>query len=268
MAMRHRTLPIEGVQFHPESVLTEGGHLMLANWLAACGYPAALERAPELAAEVDARRRSPPSPPPDAAVTPPGPTASKPAADPGRDRGVSRSSRLGGGREREPPPPPPGAWPGARGRRCRSASVGSAGAAMSTSMVTACPSQLRAGRAGSAGHLAGLVGGDLVAVHDLHVDSRRSPAPCSPCPRCSRRRPAPGLMLPLETSTVTLVPSATLLPAFGVDLDHRALRARRCRRPPFDHEPAALELLLGVRRTGLPTRSGRDRHLGRRRRAG
>jgi para-aminobenzoate synthetase component II len=56
MAMRHRTLPLEGVQFHPESVLTQGGHLMLANWLAACGYPDALERAPELAAEVEARR--------------------------------------------------------------------------------------------------------------------------------------------------------------------------------------------------------------------
>ena len=56
MAMRHRTLPLEGVQFHPESVLTQGGHLMLANWLAAIGYPAALERAPELAAEVEARR--------------------------------------------------------------------------------------------------------------------------------------------------------------------------------------------------------------------
>ncbi|UQU64922.1 aminodeoxychorismate/anthranilate synthase component II [Couchioplanes caeruleus] len=58
MAMRHRTLPIEGVQFHPESVLTEGGHTMLANWLASCGLPAALERAPELAAEVETRRRS------------------------------------------------------------------------------------------------------------------------------------------------------------------------------------------------------------------
>ncbi len=56
MAMRHRTLPLEGVQFHPESVLTQGGHLMLANWLATCGYPAALDRAPELAAEVEARR--------------------------------------------------------------------------------------------------------------------------------------------------------------------------------------------------------------------
>ena len=56
MAMRHRTLPLEGVQFHPESVLTQGGHLMLANWLAACGYPAARDIAPELAAEVEARR--------------------------------------------------------------------------------------------------------------------------------------------------------------------------------------------------------------------
>jgi para-aminobenzoate synthetase component II len=58
MAMRHRTLPIEGVQFHPESVLTEGGHTMLANWLASCGLPEALEKAPALAAEVEARRRS------------------------------------------------------------------------------------------------------------------------------------------------------------------------------------------------------------------
>ncbi|MEV4130972.1 aminodeoxychorismate/anthranilate synthase component II [Dactylosporangium sp. NPDC049742] len=56
MAMRHRELPIEGVQFHPESVLTQGGHQMLANWLAACGLPAALEWAPELVAEVEARR--------------------------------------------------------------------------------------------------------------------------------------------------------------------------------------------------------------------
>ncbi|HWE90815.1 MAG TPA: aminodeoxychorismate/anthranilate synthase component II [Pseudonocardiaceae bacterium] len=39
MAMRHRELPVEGVQFHPESVLTEGGHRMLANWLAVCGAP-------------------------------------------------------------------------------------------------------------------------------------------------------------------------------------------------------------------------------------
>ncbi|WP_433712736.1 aminodeoxychorismate/anthranilate synthase component II [Nocardia sp. CA-084685] len=37
MAMRHHTLPIHGVQFHPESVLTQGGHRMLANWLEICG---------------------------------------------------------------------------------------------------------------------------------------------------------------------------------------------------------------------------------------
>lgn len=37
MAVRHRTLPIHGVQFHPESILTEGGHRMLANWLGYCG---------------------------------------------------------------------------------------------------------------------------------------------------------------------------------------------------------------------------------------
>ena len=58
MAMRHRTLPLEGVQFHPESVLTQGGHLLLANWLAECGLPAARERAPALAAEVETRRRA------------------------------------------------------------------------------------------------------------------------------------------------------------------------------------------------------------------
>ena len=45
MSLRHASLPIEGVQFHPESVLTEGGHLMLGNWLAQCGDSAALEKA-------------------------------------------------------------------------------------------------------------------------------------------------------------------------------------------------------------------------------
>jgi para-aminobenzoate synthetase component 2 len=56
MAMRHRALPIEGVQFHPESVLTEGGHLLLASWLARCGDEGARDRAPALAAEMDALR--------------------------------------------------------------------------------------------------------------------------------------------------------------------------------------------------------------------
>jgi para-aminobenzoate synthetase component 2 len=45
MGLRHKTLPIEGVQFHPESVLTEHGHAMLANWLAECGDQNARERA-------------------------------------------------------------------------------------------------------------------------------------------------------------------------------------------------------------------------------
>ena len=37
MGLRHRSRAIEGVQFHPESVLTQHGHLMLANWLKTCG---------------------------------------------------------------------------------------------------------------------------------------------------------------------------------------------------------------------------------------
>ena len=44
MAMRHRSLDLEGVQFHPESVLTEGGHRMVANWLVRLGDSEAVER--------------------------------------------------------------------------------------------------------------------------------------------------------------------------------------------------------------------------------
>ncbi len=44
MAVRHRTLPLEGVQFHPESVLTQGGHRLLANWLQMCGLAEAVSR--------------------------------------------------------------------------------------------------------------------------------------------------------------------------------------------------------------------------------
>ena len=53
MGLRHRELLIEGVQFHPESVLTEHGHQMLANWLVECGDLAAVERGQGLAPVVE-----------------------------------------------------------------------------------------------------------------------------------------------------------------------------------------------------------------------
>ena len=49
MGLRHRDAAVEGVQFHPESVLTEWGHRMLANWLAECGEPGAVARSHGLA---------------------------------------------------------------------------------------------------------------------------------------------------------------------------------------------------------------------------
>ena len=49
MGIRHRTMAIEGVQFHPESVLTQGGHQMLANWLTECGDKEALAKSEGLA---------------------------------------------------------------------------------------------------------------------------------------------------------------------------------------------------------------------------
>lgn len=48
MGLQHRTLPLHGVQFHPESVLTEGGHRLLANWLAVTGLPEAVARSATL----------------------------------------------------------------------------------------------------------------------------------------------------------------------------------------------------------------------------
>jgi len=56
MALRHRDKPVEGVQFHPESVLTQGGHTLLASWLGACGDPEAAALAPALAQQVEDKR--------------------------------------------------------------------------------------------------------------------------------------------------------------------------------------------------------------------
>ena len=44
MGLKHKDFQIEGVQFHPESVLTEGGHRMLAEWLTICGDADALSK--------------------------------------------------------------------------------------------------------------------------------------------------------------------------------------------------------------------------------
>jgi para-aminobenzoate synthetase component 2 len=48
MGLRHTSAPIIGVQFHPESVLTEGGYRMLGNWLSDAGLAGAAERATDL----------------------------------------------------------------------------------------------------------------------------------------------------------------------------------------------------------------------------
>jgi para-aminobenzoate synthetase component 2 len=56
MSLTHRERPVEGVQFHPESVLTQGGHQVLANWLARCGDRDALGRAPALVDGVEQKR--------------------------------------------------------------------------------------------------------------------------------------------------------------------------------------------------------------------
>ena len=62
MGIRHRSAPLEGVQFHPESVLTQDGYLVLANWLEVCGSLDARERARELNATSNEVRRALPDP--------------------------------------------------------------------------------------------------------------------------------------------------------------------------------------------------------------
>ncbi len=46
MGLRHRLHAVEGVQFHPEAVLTEHGHRMIANWLVTCGLSGAADGVP------------------------------------------------------------------------------------------------------------------------------------------------------------------------------------------------------------------------------
>ncbi|WP_054952939.1 anthranilate synthase component II [Flaviflexus massiliensis] len=53
MAVEHRDLPLWGVQFHPESILTHGGHRMLANWLSITGDREAVERSEGLAPPIN-----------------------------------------------------------------------------------------------------------------------------------------------------------------------------------------------------------------------
>jgi anthranilate synthase/aminodeoxychorismate synthase-like glutamine amidotransferase len=55
MGLRHRGAAVEGLQFHPESILTDGGHRLLANWLTLCGQSDALTAVPD--AEVTLAQR-------------------------------------------------------------------------------------------------------------------------------------------------------------------------------------------------------------------
>ena len=58
MAVRHRELAVEAVQFHPESVLTEHGYQLMANWLVACGDTEAPARAASLSPLMSTTARS------------------------------------------------------------------------------------------------------------------------------------------------------------------------------------------------------------------
>ena len=53
MSLQHKTKPIYGVQFHPESVMTEGGYQMIANWLETLGVGGALEKSKTLSPRIE-----------------------------------------------------------------------------------------------------------------------------------------------------------------------------------------------------------------------
>ncbi|EIC91814.1 anthranilate synthase component II [Candidatus Aquiluna sp. IMCC13023] len=53
MSLQHKTKPIYGVQFHPESVMTEGGYHMIANWLETLGVEGALEKSKSLSPRIE-----------------------------------------------------------------------------------------------------------------------------------------------------------------------------------------------------------------------
>ena len=62
MGLRHRSLDLEGVQFHPESVLTQDGYLMLANWLERCGARGVVAKTKALGRRADDVRAALPQP--------------------------------------------------------------------------------------------------------------------------------------------------------------------------------------------------------------
>ena len=55
MSLQHKSKPIFGVQFHPESVMTEGGYMMLANWLESLGLEGAREKAATLSPRINSQ---------------------------------------------------------------------------------------------------------------------------------------------------------------------------------------------------------------------